>query len=162
MHYVCQVLNFLYVVYIISKKEGILDVSKDSENYFFYIFAQKNFFSFLCLHPERDPRGQQAFWWTLPLGYMAFHLESKLIGESHEIFCFRFFYESSPPKPPQITLGSFRIFRKFKLSSFKFFSFATGVNDIGGAPWSANISANFKIIRNGSNGIFRGLGETDL
>ncbi len=44
--------------------------------------------------------------------------------------------------------------------------FATGVNatygnDTGGAPWAANISANLEKIRNGPNGILRGLGETD-
>jgi hypothetical protein len=35
-----------------------------------------------------------------------------LKGKCHEIFCFRFFHESSSPKHPKITLGSFRI-RKF-------------------------------------------------
>ena len=29
-------------------------------------------------------------------------------------------------------------------SDWRFFSFATGVNDTGGQPWSANISANFR------------------
>jgi hypothetical protein len=37
--------------------------------------------------------------------------------------------------------------------------FATGVVDTGGQPWAANISP--KKIRNGPNGILRGLGETD-
>jgi hypothetical protein len=37
-----------------------------------------------------------------------------LKGQCHEIFCFGFFFQESPsPKPLKITLGSFRIFRKF-------------------------------------------------
>ncbi len=43
----------------------------------------------------------------------------------------------------------------------KIFPFATGVNDTGGASWAANISANFQQNLNSSNGIIRGLGETD-
>ncbi len=39
--------------------------------------------------------------------------------------------------------------------------FATGVVDTGGQPLAANISANFRKIRNGPNGILKGLGETD-
>ncbi len=39
--------------------------------------------------------------------------------------------------------------------------FATGVVDTGGQPWAAIISANFRKIRNGPNGILRALGETD-
>ncbi len=35
-----------------------------------------------------------------------------LKGQCHEIFCFRFFHESSSPKPPKITLGSLRFFSK--------------------------------------------------
>ncbi len=31
-----------------------------------------------------------------------------------------------------------------KFSDWRFFPFATGVNDIGGKPWAANISANFR------------------
>ncbi len=48
-------------------------------------------------------------------------------------------------------------------SDWRFFPFATGVNDTdtGGAPWVANISANFRKIWNGPNGIIRGLKETD-
>ncbi len=42
-----------------------------------------------------------------------------------------------------------------------FFTFATGVSDTGGAPCTANISRFFEKILNGTNGIFRGLGETD-
>jgi hypothetical protein len=42
----------------------------------------------------------------------------------------------------------------------KIFSFATGVNNTGGAPSAANISANFRKNSNGPNGILRGLGET--
>ncbi len=37
----------------------------------------------------------------------------------------------------------------------------TGVVDTGGQPLAANISANFRKIWNGPNGILRGLGETD-
>ncbi len=44
----------------------------------------------------------------------------------------------------------------------RFFPFATGVNDTGGAPGAANISANFQKIWNGPIGIIRGLGETDF
>ncbi len=39
--------------------------------------------------------------------------------------------------------------------------FAAGVVDTGGAPLLANISANFRKIRNGPNGILWGWGETD-
>jgi hypothetical protein len=39
--------------------------------------------------------------------------------------------------------------------------FATGVVDTGGAPLLANISAHFRKIRNGLNGILWGWGETD-
>ncbi len=45
-----------------------------------------------------------------------------------------------------------------KFSEWRFFPFATGVNNTGGATWAVNISTNF---RNGPNGILRGLGETD-
>ncbi len=43
---------------------------------------------------------------------------------------------------------------------WRFFPFATGVNDTGGAPWVANISANFRK-KLKQPGILRGLGETD-
>ncbi len=46
-------------------------------------------------------------------------------------------------------------------SDWRFFPFATGVNDIGGAPWAVNISKNFQKSLKQSNGIIRGLGETD-
>ncbi len=46
-------------------------------------------------------------------------------------------------------------------SDWRFFPFATCVNDTGGAPRAANISANFGKIQNGPNKILRGLGETD-
>jgi hypothetical protein len=39
--------------------------------------------------------------------------------------------------------------------------FAAGVVDTGGAPLLANISANFRKIRNSPNGILWGWGETD-
>jgi hypothetical protein len=39
--------------------------------------------------------------------------------------------------------------------------FAAGVVDTGGAPLLANISANFRNIRNGPDGIIWGWGETD-
>ncbi len=42
-----------------------------------------------------------------------------------------------------------------------FFPFAIGVVYTGGAPWAANISANFRKIRNVRNSILRCLGETD-
>ncbi len=53
-------------------------------------------------------------------------------GKCHEIFCFWFFLESVSPKPLIIPLGPIRE------------KFATGVVDTGGAPWLANISANFR------------------
>jgi hypothetical protein len=34
--------------------------------------------------------------------------------------------------------------KELKLFWLKIFSFVTGVNDTGGAPWAANISANFR------------------
>jgi hypothetical protein len=40
-------------------------------------------------------------------------------------------------------------------------NFPTGVIDTGGAPWLANISANFQKVRNAPNGILWGWGETD-
>jgi hypothetical protein len=39
--------------------------------------------------------------------------------------------------------------------------FATGVVETSGAPWLANISANFEKIQNGLNVILWGWGETD-
>ncbi len=42
-----------------------------------------------------------------------------------------------------------------KKNYWRFFPFATGVNYTGGKPWAANISANFRKIRNGFNGILR-------
>ncbi len=39
--------------------------------------------------------------------------------------------------------------------------FAAGIVDTGVQPWAANISENFRKIRNGLNGILRGSGETD-
>ncbi len=39
--------------------------------------------------------------------------------------------------------------------------FITGVVDTGGAPWLANISANFRKIRNGPDGILWSWGKTD-
>ncbi len=104
--------------------------------------------------------------------------------QCREIFCFRFFLDSSSPKPLKITLGSFRIFSKIRgdirKSRYKrhrwqicqrcqlyrkklFPPVSTGVNDTGGAPWIGNISTTFrKKIRNGPNGIPRGLGETTV
>jgi hypothetical protein len=36
--------------------------------------------------------------------------EEELKGQCHEIFYYRFFHDSSSPKPLKITLGPFRIF----------------------------------------------------
>jgi hypothetical protein len=44
----------------------------------------------------------------------------------------------------------------------KFFSFFAGVVDIADKHSFANISANFRKIRNGPNGILRGPGDIDL
>ncbi len=46
-------------------------------------------------------------------------------------------------------------------SYWRFFPFATGVIDTGGAPWFANIYANFRKNVNVSYSLIRGLGETD-
>ncbi len=43
----------------------------------------------------------------------------------------------------------------------KIFPFVTGVYDTNGAPWAANISANFWKIWNGFIGILNGSGETE-
>jgi hypothetical protein len=43
-----------------------------------------------------------------------FAFKFTLKGQCHEIFCFRFFYESPSPKPLIITFGSFRIFSKIR------------------------------------------------
>jgi hypothetical protein len=63
-------------------------------------------------------------------------------GQCHEIFCFRFYHESSFPKPLKITLGSFHIFseihRDIRNSRCTAFindnseKFSTGVNYAGG------------------------------
>ncbi len=58
-------------------------------------------------------------------------------------FCFWFFLESVSPKPLIIPLGPFRIFSKIR-GEIRNSKFATGVVDTGGAPWLANISANFR------------------
>ncbi len=121
---------FKYFAYIFSEKNLIDSLFTWSSGFFLHFRIENLFLSSLSLHPERDPRGQQAFWWTLPLGstyIVSFRIEPRphrinkvmfrygiLMGESHEIFCFRFFHESSPPKPPKITLGPFRIFSKIK------------------------------------------------
>ncbi len=47
----------------------------------------------------------------------------------------------------------------WNFSDCRFFPFAAGVNDTGGAPWAANIFTNFKKIWTGHKGIRRGLGE---
>ncbi len=39
--------------------------------------------------------------------------EGSLKGQCHEIFRFRFYHESSYPKPLKMTLGHFELFRKF-------------------------------------------------
>ncbi len=58
----------------------------------------------------------------------------KLTEQYHEIFCFRFFHESSSPKQLKITLGSFKFFfLNFATSTGG--NFATHVNNIGGKYW---------------------------
>ena len=63
-------------------------------------------------------------------------------------FCFRFFNESTSPKPLKITVGSFRFFSKIhrdiRQSRCTTGVKDTGGNDTGGAHWAANISANVK------------------
>jgi hypothetical protein len=47
---------------------------------------------------------------ALSLSFLYISIILDLKEQCHEIFCFRFFFhESSSPKPPKITLGSFRI-----------------------------------------------------
>jgi hypothetical protein len=68
-----------------------------------------------------------------------------LKGQCHEIFCFRFFLESSSAKSLKITLGSFQIFSKtpedirksmcttgISDTGGKFATGATGINNTGG------------------------------
>ncbi len=66
---------------------------------------------------------------------------NRLKGKCHEIFCFRFFSCIIFPKPPKITVGSFRIFPKIQGDIRKWRcttsindargKFATDVNDTG-------------------------------
>jgi hypothetical protein len=109
-----------------------------------------------------------------------------LKGQCHDIFCCWFFYESVSPQPQSIPLGTLRIFSKIRGDIRKsrcttgitdtVDKFATGVNDTGGqflppvllvlltpvANLELRISPRiFEKIRNGPNGILRGLGETD-
>jgi len=49
----------------------------------------------------------------------------------------------------------------WNFSDWRFFQFATGVNNTGGASWAANISANLQKNWNGPIWILRVLGETD-
>ncbi len=51
--------------------------------------------------------------------------------------------------------------KKLKLFDWRFFPFATGLNDTSSASWAAKISAKFLKIRNVPNGLLRALGETD-
>jgi hypothetical protein len=63
------------------------------------------------------------------------------MGQSHEIFCFCFFYESVSPQPQSIPLGPFQFFSKICgdihksrcTTAFKdpFGKFATSANDTG-------------------------------
>ncbi len=107
----------------------------------------------------------RTLWWTavtpcseqaLESGKDHLHIFKRFQGQYHEIFCLRFFHESSSPKPLKITLGSFPIFSNICKSRCTSSindtggKFATSVNDTGGAPWTANISTNFRKIRNGA------------
>ncbi len=80
---------------------------------------------------------------------------SSLKGQCHEIFDFRFFYESVFPKPLSIPLGPVSNF--FENSRrYAQLKFAAGVVDTGGASSLANISANFRKIRTDPKVIFGG------
>jgi hypothetical protein len=78
----------------------------------------------------------------------------RLKGQCHEIFHFWFFHESVSLKPLSIPFGPFQIVSKIRgdIRSSRFASgvvdtggkFSTGVVDTSGAPWPANISANFR------------------
>ncbi len=82
-----------------------------------------------------------------------------------------FLHGSVSPKPLIISLGPLRIFSKMRgdIRSSRCTTgvvdtggkFATWVVDTGGAPWLANIFANFRKIRNDPSVIIRGLGEDD-
>ncbi len=95
-----------------------------------------------------------------------------LKGQSHEIFFFRFFSWITFPQAP---VNNTRVVSNFFQSSRRYWQVkvvcttyindtsgkgATGVNDTGGAPWAANISANFRKNRNGPLMVW-GLRETD-
>ncbi len=79
----------------------------------------------------------------------------RLKGKCHEIFDFRFFYESVYPKPLSIPLGPFCRCHWHRQK------FATSVVDIGGASWLVNIFANFPIKSKWPKCYFQGLGEDD-
>ena len=53
-----------------------------------------------------------------------------LKGVWHEIFDFRFFYESESPRPPSIPLGPFQIFSRIR-GDIREWMFVSGVNDTG-------------------------------
>jgi hypothetical protein len=57
-----------------------------------------------------------------------------LKGQCHEIFCFRFFHESSSPKPLKTTLGNLGSFRFFLQNrrDIRKSRFTTGINNNGG------------------------------
>jgi hypothetical protein len=71
-----------------------------------------------------------------------------LKGQCHEIFDFRFFYESVSPRPLSIPLGPFRIFSKIR-GDIRKCRCTTGTNDTGGK------------IRNDPYAIFGALEEDD-
>ncbi len=64
------------------------------------------------------------------LGVTVLNFTDNFMGQCHEIFDFRFFYESVSPKPLSILLGPFR----FEFSTTPPAKFAAGVVDTGRAP----------------------------
>jgi hypothetical protein len=88
--------------------------------------------------------------------------------QCHKIFRLRFFYESSTPKPPKITLGSFQIFveNSRRYSQVKVHhgindkggKFATGVSWLGcPRKWHFGIPRNTEVISGAIPAKFRGI-----
>ncbi len=111
-------------------------VSQDRRRHLFVTPVVSGFVKFIS-----KPRGHfctpsEIVWvnWSFHLARLMY-----LKGQCHEIFCFWFFsgVSFSPAQEyPNRTVSNF--------SDWRFFAFATGVNDTSGALWAANISANFR------------------
>ncbi len=112
---------FFYTLYTSSQKiiEWILYLL---EAQVFFTFSDRKSFSLFPISPsrKRPPRTASLLVDTsfrylesnrgLP-GCFVWHINGR---ESRDFLLQVFFHESSPPKPPKITLGPFRIFSKIK------------------------------------------------